>query len=179
MGTDVLSSGVTILPGDTDSTDDTGKSTTYRTSIRSHARRSRYQHRLYRAPVGSKVVNLSNCNLSTAELSVLDKGLTFIPQTYTMGNKQLLNDFDDFARRLRIQYLYYDSPNTIYDPFKPKSTRPYLNSGNKTLETYINNTRSQLHQLHSIRPTRDNLSPSERRAFASLQKKNRHYHKEG
>ena len=88
-----------------------------------------------------------------------------------MGNKQLLKDFDDFARRLRIQYLYYDSPNTIYDPFQPKSTRPYLNSGNKTLETYINNTRSQLHQLHSIRPTRDNLSPSERRAFASLQKR--------
>ena len=121
--------------------------------------------------MGSKVVNLSNCNLSTAELSLLDKGLTFIPQTYATGNKQLLKDFDEFERRLRIQYLYHDSPNRIHDPFRLKSSRPYFNSGNKILETYINNTRSQLYQLHSTRPTRDNLSPSERRALASLRKR--------
>ncbi|XP_062520431.1 uncharacterized protein LOC134195423 [Corticium candelabrum] len=177
MGTDNVSTDATVFSGDTDTTNDTNhnKFTTYRIPIRpynrSHARRTRYQHRLCRPPVGSKVVNLSNCNLSTAELSLLDKGLTFIPQTYTTGNKQLLKDFDDFARTLRIQYLYHDSPNTIYDPFRLKSTRPYLNSGNKILETYINNTRSQLYQLHSTRPKRDNLTPSERRALVSIQKR--------
>ena len=121
--------------------------------------------------MGSKVVNLSNFTLSTAELSLLDKGLTFIPQSFTTGTKQLQQDFDAFARRLRIQCLYHDCPNRIYDPFRLKSKRPYLNSGNTILETYINNTKIQLHQLNPTRPKRDNPSPSERQALAKLQKR--------
>ena len=55
-----------------------------------------------------KVVNLSGCDLDDNELAVLEKGLTFIPQRFPRTATKLQTDFDAFARRLRIQYIFRD-----------------------------------------------------------------------
>ena len=122
MGTGIVSASTTVLSIGTgtvhdashNNSNDYGTSiprTTLRTHNRSHARKTRYQHTIRRPPVGSKMVNLSNCTLSTAEISVLDKDLTFVPQSFSTATKQIERDYDAFARRLRIQYLYHDCPD--------------------------------------------------------------------
>ena len=53
--------------------------------------------------------NLSNCNLTTDEINLLSKGLLFIPSPHTTTDsvkKQILRDFNQFARRMRLRYIY-------------------------------------------------------------------------
>lgn len=53
------------------------------------------------------VLNLSKYKVNHHEYSVLSKGLKFIP-TPQNGNikKVILNDFDEFARKLRCKYHF-------------------------------------------------------------------------
>ena len=53
--------------------------------------------------------NLSDQALTDHQVSVLAKGLKFIETPVTNENKirqQLLRDFEQFARRMRLRYIY-------------------------------------------------------------------------
>ena len=100
-----------------------------------------------------KVVNLSGCDLDDNELAVLEKGLTFIPQRFPKTATKLQADFDAFAKRLRIQYIFRDRTPLPYDPFRPKSKRPFVSSENEALERYISETRRDLASIHRKRPS--------------------------
>ena len=54
--------------------------------------------------------NLSDHRLSDSQVSILSKGLPLIPTPVTNGNeikRHLLADFEQFARRMRLQYIFH------------------------------------------------------------------------
>ena len=50
----------------------------------------------------SNIVNLSNRQLTTDEVSVLELGLSFCPTTKYLNKEQTTNDFYSFIRRLKF-----------------------------------------------------------------------------
>ena len=56
------------------------------------------------------IKNLSNKELTNDQINLASKGLKFIPTPVTNLNlvrRQLLQDFNQFARRMRLQYIFY------------------------------------------------------------------------
>ena len=69
------------------------------------------------------IKNLSNYQLTDAQVSVISKGLKLIPARVVDENKirrQLLRDFDCFARRMRLQYIFLAESRELH-PFHVKS----------------------------------------------------------
>ena len=67
--------------------------------------------------------NVSNHQLTDSQVSVLSKGLKFIPTPVTNETRirpQLLRDFEQFARRMRLQYIFHGQ-NKEPHPFHVKS----------------------------------------------------------
>ena len=65
------------------------------------------------------VVNLSQKELSSAEVSLLSKGLSSCPTPPRLNSFDLRQDFLDFAHRLRLQEYFYGREDTSDD------TNPY------------------------------------------------------
>ena len=56
------------------------------------------------------IKNLSNEQLTDKQITLLSRGLEFIPTPVTKENlirRQLLVDFNQFARRMRLQYIFH------------------------------------------------------------------------
>ena len=69
------------------------------------------------------VKNLSNEQLTDKQITLLSRGLKFIPTPVTKENlirRQLVADFNQFARRMRLQYIFYGEENEPH-PFHVKS----------------------------------------------------------
>ena len=55
------------------------------------------------------IKNLSSQNITDHEINLLSKGLKFIPTPLTKEQhirRQLLQDFEQFARRMRLKYIF-------------------------------------------------------------------------
>ena len=80
---------------------------------RNHTRRSnrRREKRNYSDKLNQKYIkNLSNCEMTTDQINLLSKGLKFIPTPTVKENtvrQQLLLDFKQFARRMRLRYIFH------------------------------------------------------------------------
>ena len=60
--------------------------------------------------IGHTVINLSDETLSKAQVSALEKGLTFCPTPGPPNKAQIWLDFKEFHRRLSLKYhFYYDN----------------------------------------------------------------------
>ena len=69
------------------------------------------------------IKNLSNEQLTDKQITLLSRGLKFIPTPVTKENlirRQLLADFNQFARRMRLQYIFHEEENEPH-PFHVKS----------------------------------------------------------
>ena len=69
------------------------------------------------------IKNLSNKQLTDEQITLLSRGLKFIPTPVTKENLircKLLADFDQFARRIRLQYIFHGEENEPH-PFHVKS----------------------------------------------------------
>lgn len=62
----------------------------------SHVRESNY-------PNPCTVFNLSSVELTSAEISVLSKGLSFVPSTASLNDYEILDDLQQFSRRLHLR----------------------------------------------------------------------------
>ena len=66
------------------------------------------------------IKNLSNIELTSDQVNLATKGLKFIPTPVTNDNqirRQLLQDFNDFARKMRLQYIFHgknEEPHPFY-----------------------------------------------------------------
>ena len=90
------------------------------------------------------VVNLSSHTLTYKELSILSKGLSFIP--YNPSSASFASaDLDEF---LRLRYLYRNI-NRTENPFKLKSNYIPTNSTYKPLEELIHMIHLYLSQIQS------------------------------
>ena len=58
--------------------------------------------------IGHTVINLSDESLSEAQVSALEKGLTFCPTPGPPNKSQIWLDFKDFYRRLSLKYHFYN-----------------------------------------------------------------------
>ena len=76
----------------------------------------------------SSVINLSSCSLSTDEISILSRGLTFYPTPRHINWPEVSADIYDFSRRMRLAEYFFDENNNNrtaneHDtPFHNKST---------------------------------------------------------
>ena len=69
------------------------------------------------------IKNLSNIALTSDQSNLLAKGLKFIAtpkENETQIRRHLLKDFENFARRMRLQYIFFGEDNEPH-PFHVKS----------------------------------------------------------
>ena len=114
------------------------------------------------------IINLSDTQLTTEQINLLSRGLKFIPTPVMKENqirRQLISDFNQFARRMRLQYVYHDQ-NTEQHPFHVKSSWIPPIQRSVALETYLEEVKIKIAELHWLNlkiichPARNELSRS-------------------
>ena len=112
------------------------------------------------------IKNLSDKVLTNEQSSLLGKGLKFIPTPVTNETqikKQLLRDFGQFARRMRLQYIYHGEDKEPH-PFHVKSTWNPPVQPSAALESYLEEVKIQLAEI-KLKTPKNNLNPAERDAL--------------
>ena len=146
-------------------------------------------------PMG--IHNLSSLTLTTAELQLLNKGLSFAPTKNVCSTEpklQLLREFNEYSKSLRRTYTnskYYRTPQPVKSQiptttekvhrpmqFLPATKYSSFNdtySGYKNVEQYIAITKDNINdQLHHIFKLETNITPAESLALQKFKKlKNR------
>ena len=87
--------------------------------------------------VSKNVVNLSRRNLSRSEISLLSKGLKFVPSANKIDGAKLKRELKEYGRKLRLMWHFRNDERTfLIDEFRPKSS---FNPRNKDtiIETYL------------------------------------------
>ena len=73
--------------------------------------------------VSPNVINLSTRILSKAGISLLSKGLKFIPTPASVNKALIKEELECFCRKLRLLWHFWNEESiTISNPFKKKST---------------------------------------------------------
>ena len=86
-------------------------------------------NRLHGNFVSSNVVNLSRRNVASSEITLLSKGLNFVPTSNTTEKAKLKMELEALGRIFRLKWHFRNEENVFdVDQFKPKST---FNSHNK------------------------------------------------
>ena len=115
------------------------------------------------------IKNLSNEQLTNEQINLLSRELKFIPTPATRENlirRLLLNDFEQFARRRRLQYIFHGKDNNPH-PFHVRSYWIPPVQPSVALETSLEEVKIELAEINVSRP-KDNLPQSERKALKEL-----------
>ena len=99
----------------------------------------------------------------------MSKGLKFIPTPVTNDNlirRHLLQDFNQFARRMRLQYIFHGQDKEPH-PFHVKSNWEPPVQQSVALESFLERVKYQLAETHITKP-RNNLLPAEQQALRDL-----------
>ena len=117
--------------------------------------------------VSDNVVNLSSKNLSAAEISLLSKGLKFVPTPTHVDRAVLKAELETFGRRLRLKWHFRNSESTTaINPFRRKST--FNPKGADTaIEMYLSCLEEEILNLDTNLKY-SNLSREERSALQDL-----------
>ena len=87
--------------------------------------------------VSENFVNFSRKNLSSPEISLLSKGLKFVPTANKIDEAKLKRKLEEYGRKLRLMWHFrYDERPFFQETFKPEST---FNPRNKdtVIETHL------------------------------------------
>ena len=97
------------------------------------------------------IKNLSKLTLTNDEILVLSKNLKFSPTPSPPSTRDLMNDFDDLARRMRTRLWAHDNnKKRKLEPFTEQVKRcTDTPSTNASLENYLTATKIELANLHS------------------------------
>ena len=104
--------------------------------------------------------------MTTDQINLFSKGLKFIPTPTVKENtvrQQLLLDFKQFARRMRLRYILHKKDKEQH-PFRFKSDWEPPVQPSVALETYLEEVKGQLAGIELFKP-RDNLPSKERIAI--------------
>ena len=118
--------------------------------------------------VSKNVMNLSRRNLSSAEISLLSKGLKFVPTANKIDQAKLKRELEEYGRKLRLMWHFRNDERPFCkDRFKPKST---FNPRNKDagIETYLSCLEERLLDIDIPSKRFNNLTKDERNAMYSL-----------
>ena len=111
--------------------------------------------------------NLSTHQLSDDQVNVLSRGLKFIPTPVTNKTtirRQLLRDFEQFARRMRLQYIFHGQDKEPH-PFHVKSNWMPPVQQSIALESYLESVKPQLADIRIDKP-KNNLHGQFQELFA-------------
>ena len=100
------------------------------------------------------IKNLSNQELTKDQINLLAKGLKFVPCPITKEThirKQLLRDYDNFARRMRLRYIFHGQDKEPH-LFHVKSTWKPPVQPSVALESYLEEVRTQLAEVKLTKP---------------------------
>ena len=100
------------------------------------------------------IKNLSNKQLTEDQINLLGKGLKFIPTPVTKHDqirRQLLRDFEQFARRMRLQNMYHGEENEPH-PFYMKSKLNPPVQKSVALESYLEEVKLSLAEINLTKP---------------------------
>ena len=118
--------------------------------------------------VRKNVVNLSKRKLNGTDISLLSKGLNFVPTCNNMDNAKLKMELEAFGRMLRLKWHFCNESKDIHrDIFKPK---PKFNPRNKdaAIELYLSSLEEKLTKVEFPKNKFNNLTNSERKALYDL-----------
>ena len=117
--------------------------------------------------VSPNVVNLSDRKLSKAEISLLSKGLKFVPTPSDVNRAVLKEELEVFGRRLRLLWCFRNEANNAsYNPFRPKSI---FNPRGKdvAIELYLSRLEEEILAIDT-ELSYSNLTREERNTLKSL-----------
>ena len=142
--------------------------------VRNYKRRTRrntLQQKMSRETIELRkqhIKNLSDTQLIPEQINLLPRGLKFIPTPVMKESqirRQLFSDFNQFARRMRLQYIYHDQ-NTEQHPYQVKSSWIQPIQLPVALETHLE-VKIKLAETPLVKP-KNNLPPGEQRALKEL-----------
>lgn len=119
------------------------------------------------------VVNLTHIVLDKSELSILERGLNFIPTPHTLYHTPILKAATDFGRRLKLAYHFRNSKNSKFHKMKFTNKSEWTPSDKNIDETVLNKIK-EIHDdisnlvipKHTIR----NLTADEFQALQTLRR---------
>ena len=110
---------------------------------------------------------MSNTNLTDQEIALLAKGLKFIPTPEKPASqKNLIRDFNTFARSMRLKYIFADSKSNPR-PFYVRSNWQPPPQPSVALENYLEQTKHEIANI-TFTDVKDNLPANQRRALRTL-----------
>ena len=118
--------------------------------------------------VSKNVINLSKRKLTKAEVSLLSKGLKFVPTSNHITKAKLKMELEAYGRMLRLKrYFRNDEKEFDRNKFKPKST---FNPKNKdtAIEIYLSSLEEKLMNIEILQSKYNNLTREERSAIYNL-----------
>ena len=117
--------------------------------------------------VSPNVFNLSNRHLSAAEISLLSKGLKFVPTPTFVNRAAIKEELEIFGRTLRLKWHFRNhESSSVFNPFRPKSK---FNPKGKdaAIEIYLSRLEDEILAIDT-KLSYSNLTRDERQALRSL-----------
>ena len=113
--------------------------------------------------VSKNVINLSRRNLSASEISLLSKGLKFVPTANKIDCAKLKTELEEYGRKLQLMWLFRND-ETSFAADRPK---PPFNPRNKDviIETYLSCLEERLLDIEIPSKRFNNLTKEEQEGF--------------
>ena len=125
-------------------------------------RNNRYEGKF----VSANVINLSSCYLSKDEVSVLSKGLQFVPTPKHINKAKIKEEIEVYGRKLRLMWHFRnDHQEFDVNPFKKKSK--FNPKGDAAIEMYLSRLEEEILSLDG-KISYSNLTKGERNALYLL-----------
>ena len=116
------------------------------------------------------VFNLSNKVLSQTEISVLEKGLGFVPKLNMIYEADLRRDFNKFSRKMRCKWYFRNDPSEEFSEipaFRPMSSwKPP--AGDPCVKLFLSKMEHELLSFLTGKPQSYNLTKEEWQALKNL-----------
>ena len=118
------------------------------------------------------VINLSNKVLSTAQISALSKGLSFVP-TSTVDSFEIKTDLFRFFRKIKLKHMFGNSQTQGSN--KPVfRNRSKFNPGceNPSIQTFCRVVEKDILETYKTNLSHSNMNPEEKLAIQELSRDN-------
>ena len=113
--------------------------------------------------VSKNVINLSRRNLSASEISLLSKGLKFVPTANKIDCAKLKTELEEYGRKLQLMWLFRNDEAS----FAADRPKPSFNPRNKDviIETYLSCLEERLLDIEIPSKRFNNLTKEEQEGF--------------
>ena len=121
--------------------------------------------------VPNNIVNTSNHILTSSEIKLLNRGLSFVPKPSKIYLDNIISEFDQLVCKMRFRY-HFRASEKKKSRYKRKSNAQALRTSSKTLETALDTMRDLISNLSYEQNPGTNLTIAERRALTKLKEDN-------